>query len=141
MDENLMKEESILNCETGGRKTVVPGKDAACRGRQGEQRAAEFLLQSGLRILQRNYRCRRGEVDLIAWDGDTLVFVEVRWRTGQRQGGAGESIDRHKQRRLLAAAQCYLMRYAGAWPPCRFDAILLDGVAMELRWLKDMLWL
>ena len=129
-----MKEESILNRETDGRK-------AACRGREGERLAAGFLMQSGLRILQRNYRCRRGEVDLIARDGDTLVFVEVRWRTGQRQGGAGESIDRHKQRRLMAAARFYLMRYPGAVPPCRFDAILLDGAARKLRWLKDMLWL
>jgi putative endonuclease len=134
MDGNLMKEESILNCATDGCK-------AAHRGRQAEQRAAEFLLQSGLKILQRNYRCRRGEVDLIARDGDTLVFVEVRWRTGNRQGGAGESIDRHKQRRLVAAARLYLMRYTEALPPCRFDAILLDGRAMELRWLKDILWL
>ncbi len=129
-----MKEESILNRATVGRK-------AAHRGRLAEQRAAEFLLQSGLVILQRNYRCRRGEVDLIVRDGDTLVFVEVRWRTGVRQGGAGESIDRHKQRRLVAAARHYLMRYPAEPPPCRFDAVLLDGIAMELRWLKDILWL
>ncbi len=136
-----MKEECILNRETGGRKTTHPGKDVACRGRRGEQRAAEFLIQSGLEILERNYRCRRGEVDLIARDGDSLVFVEVRWRTGYRQGGAGESIDRHKQRRLVAAARFYLMRHAGEVPPCRFDAVLMDGWAMELRWLKDILWL
>ncbi|NDU91084.1 MAG: YraN family protein [Ferrovum sp.] len=129
-----MKEGNILNCEPGRRK-------AACRGHQGEQRAAEFLMQSGLRILQRNFRCRRGEVDLVARDGDTLVFVEVRWRTGHRQGGAGESIDRHKRRRLVAAARFYLMRYPAEVPPCRFDAILLEGWAMELHWLKDIFWL
>jgi putative endonuclease len=134
MEGNLMKEECILNCAADGRK-------AAHRGRQAEQWAAGFLVRSGLRILQRNYQCRRGEVDLIARDGDTLVFVEVRWRTGNGHGGAGESIDRHKQRRLVAAARFYLMRYADAPPPCRFDAILLDGRAMEIRWLKDILWL
>ena len=114
--------------------------DAARRGREGERRAARFLVQSGLAILERNYRCRRGEVDLIAQDGDTLVFVEVRWRTGCRLGGAGESIDRHKQRRLVAAARYYLMRHPEEAPPCRFDAILMDGAGMTLRWLKDILW-
>ena len=129
-----MKEERILNRATGGCKAVN-------RGHQAEQRAVTFLLQSGLEILQRNFRCRRGEVDVIARDGDDLVFVEVRWRSDNRRGGAGESIDHHKQRRLVAAARFYLMRYPDGPPPCRFDAILLEGRGMALRWLKNILWL
>ncbi len=120
---------------------MAPANETACRGLEAEQRAARFLVQQGLVILEHNFRCRRGELDLIAQDGNTLVFVEVRWRTTRLCGGADESIDRHKQRRLVAAARVYLMRQTGEEPPCRFDAVLMDGEGRQLRWLKDVLWL
>lgn len=99
-----------------------------------ESRAAEFLRARGLRLLARNYRCRMGEIDLIADEGGTLVFVEVRLRRNGNFGGAAESITVRKQERLIRAAQHYLQRLPGS-PPCRFDAVISDGVNLE--WIKD----
>ena len=74
-----------------------------------------------------NYQCRLGEVDLIMDDGDTLVFVEVRWRAYSRYGGALASVDWRKQRRLILAARHYLGRYPDqAQRPCRFDVLGLE---------------
>jgi TIGR00252 family protein len=86
----------------------------AARGAQAEQTAAAFLRGRGLRILARNYRAPGGEIDLIAEDAGTLAFVEVRMRSGTRHGGALESIDRHKRRRILRAARHYLACRSGA---------------------------
>ncbi len=98
--------------------------------------AAAFLTQHRLRVLERNYRCRSGEIDLIARDGDTLVFVEVRLRRSDRYGGAAASVDRAKQMRLLRAARHYL----GGRPEqsCRFDVLLLDALdPQRVEWLRD----
>lgn len=106
-------------------------------GADAEQIAARFLQQQGLKLLQQNYRCRFGEIDLILQDGATLVFVEVRMRRRSDFGGAAASIDGAKQARLIRAAQHYLATL-GHTPPCRFDAVLLqstDGKALE--WVKD----
>jgi putative endonuclease len=109
-------------------------------GDAAEDRALAFLLAQGLRLLERNYQvaagpsARAGEVDLImrAADG-TLVFVEVRARSGLSHGGAAASVTRVKQRRLIYAARHYLMRHATP-PPCRFDVVAMDGEA--LNWLQ-----
>lgn len=103
-------------------------------GKEAENRAAAFLQQQGLRLVERNYRCRMGEIDLLMVHGDTLVFVEVRFRRSAGFGGAAASITGHKQRRLIHAAQHYLQQQAKQ-PPCRFDAVLLDGGKIE--WIKD----
>src|SRR5688572_20657718 len=96
-------------------------------GARAEQTAAELLERAGLVLLGRNWRCRHGEIDLIARERDTLVFVEVRMRRGAgRFGGAAESITVAKRARLLAAARLYLTRCAPDLP-CRFDVLLLDG--------------
>ena len=105
-------------------------------GRAAEALAATHLERHGLEIIARNYRCRRGEVDLIATDGETLVFVEVRLRTRSDYGGAAASIDGAKQRRIAIAAQHYLAR-RGAPPPCRFDVVLLERLdARRLEWIR-----
>jgi putative endonuclease len=110
----------------------------------GAERAAELFLQrQGLRIVTRNYRTARGEIDIVADDDGTLAFVEVRMRSGSTFGGAEESIDRRKRRRIVAAARHFLASGASAEPPCRFDAMLLtprsrttlDDYAVE--WLRD----
>ena len=108
-------------------------------GNAAEALAAVHLEQAGLRILLRNYRVRGGEIDCIALDGQTLVFVEVRLRRNVRFGGAAASIDYRKQQRIIHAARCYLMRYPRqAERPCRFDCILLDSLdANQLEWIKD----
>lgn len=94
-------------------------------GACAEQLAARFLQQQGLKLLQQNYRCRHGEIDLILQDGDTLVFAEVRLRRRSDFGGAAASIDTRKQMKLVHTAQHYLATLARI-PPCRFDAVLLD---------------
>jgi len=101
--------------------------------------AAAFLVARGLVILERNFRCRRGEIDIIARDGETLVFAEVRLRTRRDFGGAAASIGTRKRSRLTAAALFYLGRRSGP-PPCRFDAILLDSLDDgRIEWLKNII--
>jgi putative endonuclease len=107
-------------------------------GAQAEQTAARYLQRHGLRLLQSNYRCRFGEIDLILADRDTLVFVEVRLRTHSDFGGAAASIDERKQHKVILAAQHYLASVSPV-PPCRFDAVLLtsaDG-AQGVEWLQN----
>jgi putative endonuclease len=108
------------------------------RGAAAEALAASFLTAQGLAIVGRNYRCRGGEIDLIARDGDTLVFVEVRLRRNCAFGGAAESITAAKRRRLRLAAGHYLAGLPRE-PPCRFDAILLETLAIDsIEWLRGV---
>lgn len=108
-------------------------------GDQAEALAAAYLERNGLRILERNYRVRGGELDLMALDGETLVFVEVRYRKSARFGGAAASIDTRKQQRLIHAAQVYLLKHPRqANRPCRFDCVLLDTLHnAHIDWIKD----
>lgn len=106
-------------------------------GTQAEQLAAEFLERHGLRLVERNYRCRQGEIDLILEDAAVLVFAEVRLRKSAAFGGAAASITGNKQRRIVLAAQHYLQRLKRT-PPCRFDVVLLDRLeANAVQWIKD----
>ena len=109
-------------------------------GDAAEALALEHLRRHGLVLVARNYRvaggphARGGEVDLIARERDgTLVFVEVRARRDARHGGAAASVGAVKRRRLVFAAQHYLLRFP-APPPCRFDVIAIDGARVE--WLR-----
>ncbi|APV48492.1 YraN family protein [Betaproteobacteria bacterium GR16-43] len=104
-------------------------------GGEAEERAAQFLAERGMTIVARNFSTRLGEIDLVARDGGTLVFVEVRRRlSSARYGGAIGSIDERKQRRIVAAARLYLARL-GSEPPCRFDVIALE--AGECHYVRD----
>lgn len=107
-------------------------------GAQAEQTAAQYLQREGLRLLQSNYRCRFGEIDLILKDRDTLVFAEVRLRSRSDFGGAAASIDDHKQHKLILAAQHYLSSVSPT-PPCRFDAVLLASAegGEGIEWLQN----
>ena len=105
------------------------------RGEEAEELAARFLAGQGLEILARNYRTRFGEVDLVARDGATLVFVEVRLRSWGAFGGAAGSVDGRKQRRIVAAARHYLARL-GTEPACRFDVITLQGRPGSPSWIR-----
>ena len=109
-------------------------------GSAAEDRALQHLQRHGLVLVQRNYRvaggphARGAEIDLILRERDgTLVFVEVRSRGASAYGGAGGSIGVAKQRRIVFAAQHYLLRWP-APPPCRFDAVLIEGD--RLQWLR-----
>ncbi|MGQ9826030.1 MAG: YraN family protein [Desulfotomaculales bacterium] len=98
-------------------------------GRQGEEAAASYLEERGYRVLARNYRCRFGEIDLIAFDGEVLVFVEVRCRTSGRFGLPEESILWRKKARMRKIASHYLkscLSFPSANPPpVRFDVLAL----------------
>lgn len=113
--------------------------DKQLLGDQAESFAVALIERAGLRVLERNYRVRGGEIDCIALDGETLVFVEVRYRKNQRFGGAAASIDLRKQQRIIHAAQIYLMKHPRlATRPCRFDCVLLDALETERsEWIKD----
>lgn len=103
-------------------------------GARQEQAARRHLEGQGLRFVAANFRCRRGELDLVMRDGDTLVFVEVRYRASDRFGGAAASVDRRKQTRLLAAAGYYLSRHPTDLP-CRFDVVAIDARG-QVQWIR-----
>lgn len=105
-------------------------------GARAEELCAQLMREAGLRIVARNWRCRAGEIDLVAQDGATLVFVEVRLRTHASFGGAAESVGAAKRARLVAAARHFLAGRAEV--ACRFDVLLLDALAPErVRWIRD----
>jgi putative endonuclease len=104
-------------------------------GTRAEELCAELLERAGMRVIERNWRCRLGEIDLIAEDGATVVFAEVRLRSSFGFGGAGESVTEAKRARLRAAARLYLARKPDA--SCRFDVFLIDGLASSVQWIRD----
>lgn len=105
-------------------------------GSSYEDLAARYLQSRGLRILERNYRCRTGEIDLIAKDGEYFVFVEVKFRTGPHTGDSFSSVNREKQRIISRTARHFLtFRIKSTEVPCRFDVIGIDG--KEVRWVKN----
>jgi len=106
------------------------------RGAAAEELAAVFLEGQGLRIVERNYRCRFGEIDLVARSGAVLVFVEVRARKSEAFGGAAGSITAAKRRRLVAAARHYLAKHRVS-RACRFDVVLIRGREQEIEWLAN----
>ena len=106
------------------------------RGVESEAMAAAFLEGRGLTIVARNYRCRLGEIDLVAREGGTTVFVEVRRRASSAFGGAAASITTAKRLKLLKAARHYLSRLR-TMPQCRFDALLIEGEPPRIEWIRN----
>lgn len=105
-------------------------------GKLAEALVADYLQVRGLRLIERNYSCRLGEIDLILADGPVLVFVEVRLRRNPDYGGAAASITAAKRQRILRAARHYLSGKPER--PCRFDVVLLDALAANrIEWIKD----
>lgn len=106
------------------------------KGAAAEQLAADYLLRQGLKLVERNFRVKGGEIDLVCRDGGTTVFVEVRLRSRGDFGGAAASITATKQARLILAARHWLLRHGET--TCRFDCILLDGPEPNnIEWLRD----
>ena len=111
------------------------------RGNAAEALARQHLEQQGLRLLAQNWLCKRGELDLVMLDGDTVVFVEVRYRKYAQWGGALASIDERKRQKLILAAQFFLQKeHRWADAPCRFDVVAIESTPSgqaDLNWLKN----
>jgi putative endonuclease len=110
----------------------------AQRGAAVEAAAQAYLRTAGLQPISANARYRGGELDLVMRDGDTTVFVEVRYRASAGFGGGAASVDLRKRRKLVLAAQLFLASHpALAAQPCRFDVIDAWGEPPQLNWLRD----
>ena len=119
-------------------------------GQAAENLACRYLQDQGLHLIERNYRCKRGEIDLVMRDADSVVFVEVRYRRNHRFGSGAESVNRYKQAKLTATALHYLQsNKAAAKSPARFDVISITlqgmprdiqgapGDTAEIQWIKN----
>ena len=105
-------------------------------GAQKEEEVCARLLSEGIVIREKNFRCRQGEIDIIGCDGDTLVFFEVKYRSGTRAGSAAEAVGYAKQRRICHVADYYrLLRHCAEDTPVRFDVVAIDGT--EINWIKN----
>ncbi|MBI5376018.1 MAG: YraN family protein [Candidatus Schekmanbacteria bacterium] len=93
------------------------------KGRSGEEKAGKHLKKLGYRIIEKNFRTRFGEIDIIAEDGEYLVFVEVKTRTSSRFANPEDYVDERKQRKILKSAQIYLLQYSLNERKCRFDVV------------------
>ena len=121
-------------------KHCLSSTEKQTSGRQAEDLALRYLERQGLRLLQRNWLCRCGELDLVMLDGDTVVFIEVRYRRHSAWGGALESIDGRKQQKLIRAAQLFLQKES-RWSnhPCRFDAVAIEAASSTAtpNWIRN----
>lgn len=107
-------------------------------GKRAENSALDYLSAQRLQLVERNYNCKLGEIDLIMRDGDYLVFIEVRSRVNERFGGGVGSITMAKRRKIMNASSHYLMmRKMQDKFPLRFDVISIDGTSGVISWLRD----
>ncbi len=109
-------------------------------GRAGERFAEQLLCEAGLRIVAHRFRRRGGEVDLVALDGATLVFVEVKTRRASAYGEAIQAVSVSKRQRVVSTARRYLRETGQAWRPVRFDVVAVTsdrGGSLSARWIRD----
>ncbi len=105
-------------------------------GARQEELAAEYLTGRGLRIVERNFRCRQGEIDLIGYHDGYLVFVEVKYRASDVRGTAPEAVNLRKQRRICRAADYYRCAHGyGDNTPVRYDVLAIQGG--EIDWIRN----
>ena len=105
-----------------------------------EAKACACICAQGGIILERNFRCRTGEIDVICRDGDCIAFVEVKYRKNRRHGYAEDAVNLRKQQTICQVAEFYLLRHHWTGRPCRFDVIAIDADAdgmEQLRWHKN----
>ena len=107
------------------------------KGARKEAQAAAWLEGKGLQILERNYRCKKGEIDLIAREKETYVFLEVKYRKGNGCGHPAEAVDEKKQKRISGSALWYLAERGALEAPCRFDVISVAGEEGRIRWYRN----
>ena len=117
-------------------------KKSTSIGQQAELEALIFLEQQGLKLLDKNYHCRQGEIDLVMQDQQTLVFIEVRYRKNHLYGSSAESVTRNKQRKIIHTAEHYLLhKVKMTIPACRFDVVAIYPSAetknsLQFDWIK-----
>ncbi|MEH6358225.1 MAG: YraN family protein [Pseudomonadales bacterium] len=117
-------------------------KNSNTIGKQAEHEALNFLKQQGLKLLDKNYHCRQGEIDLVMQDEQTLVFIEVRYRKSAHFGSSAESVTNSKQRKIIHTAEHYLCnKVKTAIPACRFDVVAIYPSAsaqnsLQFDWIK-----
>ncbi len=105
-------------------------------GAEKERLAADYLAARGVRIVERNFRGRRGEIDLVGYHGGCLVFVEVKYRSGTGMGSALEAVDRRKQQRICRTADYYrYLHRVGQERSVRYDVVAIQGD--EIRWIQN----
>lgn len=113
-------------------------KNPLSKGAQVEQSVAKLVSDSGMAIVARNYRCKLGEIDIIAAKGELLVFIEVRFRKHGKFGSGAESVTLSKQRKIIKAAQWYLLHeWQEPEPACRFDVISVTGDPIQFDWIPQ----
>ena len=121
-------------------KPLIAGKTTAEQGKFYELKAREYLKRRGLKDFLPNYHSRFGEIDLIARDGDVLVFIEVRYRKNQSYGSAAASVEFYKQKKIIRTVQHFLQKKGlNNRMPCRFDVIGITGSdeKLEFQWIKN----
>ena len=108
-------------------------------GRRGERAAEKYLRRNGYRIVARNFRAAGAEIDLVAMDGETLVFVEVKTRRSRDAGAPEEAVDERKQKQIRRAAELFAMRYREDEIEMRFDIVAVDasGERLEIELLRN----
>jgi putative endonuclease len=108
-------------------------------GRRAEHAAAAYLARRGLRLVEKNYRTRAGEIDLVMTHGCELVFVEVRLRSRNDFGDGAATVDYNKQRRLIRAAESFLQHRTSNAAPCRFDVVSVarTGYRLRFEWIRN----
>lgn len=106
------------------------------KGAQKEQQVCAYLLSKGVNIVERNFRSKQGEIDIIGYDGEYLVFFEVKYRSGLSRGSAAEAVGYAKQRRICRVADYYrVLHHCAENTPIRFDVAAIDGD--RLSWIKN----
>jgi len=108
------------------------------RGRQAEKLACKFLQKQGFTLIEKNYACRLGELDLIMLQDTKLIFVEVKYRKSAQYGYASEAVDLRKQRKIILSAQNFLQQHPQfSDMECRFDVVSFTGSEQQPEWLRD----
>ncbi len=106
------------------------------QGAQKEEQVCAYLLSRGVRIKEQNFRCRQGEIDLIGYDGEYLVFFEVKYRSSKSKGSAAEAVGYAKQKRICRVADYYrVLHHCMENTPIRFDVVAIDGD--KVTWLRN----
>jgi putative endonuclease len=107
-------------------------RDELPLGRRGERAAEKYLKRNGYRIVARNFRASGAEIDLVAMDGETLVFVEVKTRRSRAAGAPEEAVDERKQLRMRRAAEAFSVQYRTGERELRFDIVAVDAGGKRL---------